>query len=143
MACPSPYPPELRERAVRMVAEIRPNYSTEWAAMKAVAAKLGIGTAETVRTWVRTAEVNAGQRPGRTSEEATADARISHRLTNRPLSELLGHGALQLATLALNLLPLAALRLEQLMRSRSGHLERAAQRNAEVSLRRARVGGAR
>ncbi|GIH73299.1 hypothetical protein Mth01_55520 [Sphaerimonospora thailandensis] len=27
--------------AVRMVAEIRPNYPTEWAAMKAVAAKLG------------------------------------------------------------------------------------------------------
>jgi transposase len=34
-----------------MVAEIRPNYPTEWAAMKAVAAKLGIGAAETVRTW--------------------------------------------------------------------------------------------
>jgi transposase-like protein len=51
MARPSPYPPELRERAVRMVAEIRPNDSTEWAAMKAVAAKLGIGAAETVRTW--------------------------------------------------------------------------------------------
>lgn len=45
MARPSPYPPELRERAVRMVAEIRPNYSPEWAAMKAVAAKLGIGAA--------------------------------------------------------------------------------------------------
>jgi IS30 family transposase len=40
MARPSPYPPELRERAVRMVAEIRPNYPTEWAAMKAVTAKL-------------------------------------------------------------------------------------------------------
>ncbi len=51
MARPSPYPPELRERAVRMVAEIRPNYPTEWAAMKAVAAKLEIGAAETVRTW--------------------------------------------------------------------------------------------
>jgi transposase len=35
-----------------MVAEVRPNYPTEWAAMKAVAAKLGIGAAETVRTWV-------------------------------------------------------------------------------------------
>lgn len=41
-----PTPPALRERAVRMVAEIRPNYPTEWAAMKAVAAKLGIGAAE-------------------------------------------------------------------------------------------------
>jgi transposase len=33
-----------------MGAEIRPNYPTEWAAMKVVAAKLGIGAAETVRT---------------------------------------------------------------------------------------------
>ncbi|MGW7528494.1 IS3 family transposase [Streptomyces sp. NPDC054783] len=76
MARPSPYPPELRERAVRMVAEIRPNYPTEWAAMKAVAVKLGIGAAETVRTWVRKAEVDAGQRPGVTSEEAAEIKRL-------------------------------------------------------------------
>ena len=30
------YPPELRERAVRMVAEIRDQHETEWAAMSAV-----------------------------------------------------------------------------------------------------------
>ena len=41
----SQYPQELRQRAVRMVAEVRPNYETEYAAIKAVAAKLGIGTA--------------------------------------------------------------------------------------------------
>ncbi|MCZ0997831.1 hypothetical protein O1M63_06240 [Streptomyces mirabilis] len=76
MARPSPYPAELRERAVRMVAEIRPNYSTEWAAMKAFAAKLGIGAAQTVRTWVRKAEVDAGQRPGGTSGEATEIKRL-------------------------------------------------------------------
>jgi transposase-like protein len=35
-----------------MVAEVRPNYEHEYAAMRAVAAKLGIGTAETVRKWV-------------------------------------------------------------------------------------------
>lgn len=33
--------------------------------MKAVAAKLGIGAAETVRTWVRKAEVDAGRLSGR------------------------------------------------------------------------------
>lgn len=80
MARPSPYPAELRERAVRMVAEICPNYPTEWAAMKAVAAKLGIGigigAAETVRTWVRKAEVDAGRRPGVTSEEAAEIKRL-------------------------------------------------------------------
>ncbi|MEW5657662.1 IS3 family transposase [Streptomyces cinereoruber] len=76
MARPSPYPAELRERAVRMVAEIRPNYPTEWAAMKAVAAKLGIGTAETVRTWAREAQVGAGHRPGVTSEEVAEIKRL-------------------------------------------------------------------
>jgi transposase len=49
MARPSHYPTELRRRAVRMVAEVPPDYDTEWAAMKAVASRLGIGTAETVR----------------------------------------------------------------------------------------------
>ncbi len=51
MARPFSYPTELRERAVRMVAEIRPNYPAERAVMKAVAARPGIGAAETVRTW--------------------------------------------------------------------------------------------
>ena len=42
----------------------------------AVAAKLGIGTAETLRKWVRQAEVNAGQRPGITSEESAEIKRL-------------------------------------------------------------------
>jgi transposase-like protein len=37
------YPPELRERAVRMVAEIREQHETEWAAMRAVAELFGVG----------------------------------------------------------------------------------------------------
>jgi transposase len=63
------YPAELRDRAVRMVAELTPHYATEWAAMGAVAEKLGIGSAETVRKWVRRSQVDAGARPGVTSEE--------------------------------------------------------------------------
>ena len=64
MARPCPCLPELGERAVRMVAETRPNCPTEWAAMKVFAAKLGIGPAETVHTRVGKAEVDADQRPG-------------------------------------------------------------------------------
>ena len=53
MGRPSKYPLELRERAVRMVAEVRPEYDPRWAAICAVSGKLGIGSAETLRTWVR------------------------------------------------------------------------------------------
>ncbi|MFF0018936.1 IS3 family transposase [Streptomyces sp. NPDC005374] len=70
MARPSPYPLELRRRAVRMVAEVRPEYDTEWSAMKAVAAKLGIGTTETLRKWVRQDQIDNGGRPGTTTEES-------------------------------------------------------------------------
>ncbi len=54
------YPPELRQRAVRMVAESRGEDETEWAAMVRVAELLGIGTPETVRKWVRQGEVDTG-----------------------------------------------------------------------------------
>jgi len=59
-----------------MVSEVRPDYPSDWPAIVAVAAKLGIGTAETLRKWVRQAEVNAGQRPGITSEESAETKRL-------------------------------------------------------------------
>ncbi len=68
------YPAELRERAVLMVAEVRAEYSSEWAAIVAVAKRLGIGSAETLRKWVRQAGIDAGNRPGVTGQES-ADLR--------------------------------------------------------------------
>ena len=58
------YPRESRERAVRMVAEVNQSYDSQWAAIGAVAQKLGIGSTETVGKWVRQAEVDTGQRSG-------------------------------------------------------------------------------
>lgn len=70
------YPVELRERAVRMVGEIRADYDSEWAAMTQVAGLLGVGTPESVRKWCRAAEVDGGTRPGVTSEESAELRRL-------------------------------------------------------------------
>jgi transposase len=70
------YPPELRERAVRMVAEIRGQHDSEWAAISEVARLLGVGTAETVRKWVRQAEIDGGSRPGVSTEESAELKRL-------------------------------------------------------------------
>jgi transposase len=61
------YSPEVRERSVRMVAEHRDEYPSEWAAFTSISAKLGM-TPETLRVWVRRAQVD-GVRPGLTTDE--------------------------------------------------------------------------
>ena len=73
---PKQYPRELRERAVRLVREHCGEYETEYAAIRSIAAKLGIGSAESLRKWVRQAEVDSGQRPGTTSEESAEIRRL-------------------------------------------------------------------
>ena len=70
------YPRELRERAVRMVGEVRADDESEWAAMTRVAQLLGVKTPETVRQWVRQAEVDAGERAGTTTEESAEVKRL-------------------------------------------------------------------
>ena len=64
----SPYSPEVRERAIKMFVEHRDEYPSEWAAVTAISSKLGM-TAETLRAWVRRAEVDQGRRPGLTTDE--------------------------------------------------------------------------
>ena len=71
-----PYPRDLRDRAVRLVLETMDQYPSQDAAIKSIAAKLGIGTAQTLRNWVRQAQVDAGARPGTTTAEAEEVKRL-------------------------------------------------------------------
>ena len=56
------YPKEVRERAVHLVLEHEREYPSQWAAISSVASKLGM-TPETLRTWVRCAQVDGGLGP--------------------------------------------------------------------------------
>jgi transposase len=71
MARPSKYPRERRERAVRAVAEslAQGDYPSEFEAIRTIAGKLGIGSPETLRKWIREAGVDGGARPGETTQE--------------------------------------------------------------------------
>jgi transposase len=62
------HPDELRERAVRMVFEHQHEYPSQWKAILSVSEKLDIHR-ETLRNWVRRAEVDEGRRPGLTTDE--------------------------------------------------------------------------
>jgi transposase len=55
-------------RAVRMVMEVRPDYETEWAAIAAIAAKLGDGSSKRSASG-SSGRDRPGQRPGMTSQE--------------------------------------------------------------------------
>lgn len=60
---------EVRERAVTLVMESQRECDSQWEAIRSIAAKVNVST-ETLRKWVRQADVDAGQRPGASSESA-------------------------------------------------------------------------
>ena len=63
------FSPEVRTRAVRLILGHEGEYSSRWAAVSSVAAKIGC-TAQTLNEWVKKAEVNDGSRPGIPSDAA-------------------------------------------------------------------------
>jgi transposase len=81
---PKKIDPAVKERALRMFGDHRQEYPSDTALAEAVARKLGVGR-ETARRWLVQADVNAGTRPGTTSDEQAELKRL--RAENRRLKE--------------------------------------------------------
>ncbi len=62
------YPKEVRERAVRLVLEQQNEHGSQWGAITSIAGKIGC-TPESLRRWLRIAEIDQGKRDGVTSSE--------------------------------------------------------------------------
>src|SRR4029453_3065886 len=68
MAAQRKYPEELRERAVKMEFEVREREGKGHGEIARIARQLGIHP-EALRTWIRQAEIDGGQRPGITTDD--------------------------------------------------------------------------
>ncbi|WP_374197653.1 IS3 family transposase [Microbacterium paraoxydans] len=83
------YSPEMRERALRMLAETRPSHPTLMSAARHVAGLLGMSP-ETLRLWQRQAEVDAGVKPGLTTDAAAEIKRLQKEVSElRKANEIL------------------------------------------------------
>ena len=88
------YSPEMRERALRMLAETRPSHPTMMSAVRHVAGLLGMSP-ETLRLWQRRAEVDAGVKPGLTTDAAVEIKRLQKENAElRKANEILGRALL-------------------------------------------------
>jgi transposase len=72
---PRQYPPEFRQRALRLLEESLPDHESEYEAIRQVASRLGVST-EALRKWRRRAEVDSGERPGVTTAEQAEIKRL-------------------------------------------------------------------
>jgi transposase len=62
------YSPEEKAQAVRLVRQLRAELGTERGTIQRVARQLGYGV-ESVRAWVRQADIDEGEKPGVSSEQ--------------------------------------------------------------------------
>ncbi len=63
------YTPAEKEQAVRLVRQLRKELGTDQGVVARVARQLGYGI-ESVRSWVKQADIDEGERPGTTTADA-------------------------------------------------------------------------
>ena len=80
------YEEEFKTQAVRLVADHRDEYDSEFACIEAVARRLSVST-ETLRRWVRQNQVDVCERDGVSSETARENRELKRK--NRELEEII------------------------------------------------------
>ena len=68
MSEPIQFPPEIRERAVRLVREQRGEHASMWAAVETIAPMIGCFS-QTLLGWVKRDRIDSGEREGVTTSE--------------------------------------------------------------------------
>lgn len=93
MGRPTKFSPEVKERAVRLVREHQREYGSQYEAIRSVAEKIGCHP-ESLRGWVRRREVDAGVRPGVTTQEQSRVAALEREVKElRRANEILKKAA--------------------------------------------------
>jgi transposase len=92
------YPAELKDRAVRMVLDLQSQDPNDHGVISRVARQLSIGT-ESLRQWVKQAEVDGGTRPGISTAEAAKVAELEKEVRElRRANEILKAASVFFAT---------------------------------------------
>lgn len=76
MASGKAHPAELRERAVKMVFDLREQDGNTRGSIRRVGERLGVNP-ETLRNWVQKAEIDSGKRPGTTTDDKKRIAELA------------------------------------------------------------------
>ena len=72
---PKPYDPDFKDRALRMLAEALPERGSVHAASKHIGGLLGVSP-DTLRVWYRQTQIDAGDKPGVTTDMAAENRRL-------------------------------------------------------------------